>query len=318
MINLEAIRRVKQRYEDEWIKFDNVYAIGIGYKRVDGKKTDKMGIVVYTTDKKILADIPEEQRIPQSIDEIPVDVIEGEMPVFYAETTEQQPDTNMYRPMAGGIQICHLHERTSHYYVVTIGTLGMFVKSKDDPENLYALTNWHVLEKEKVDIFQPDYAGSEVTKMLIASESRGAYFESADAGIAKVIMPLENVCPNVILEIGKIAGIYEEEPALGQLVKKRGRTTFVTHGKVVAVDATVSNGTNIFKHQVMVEGTDEQGKKISRSGDSGSIVLTYDEEIEEKNNKVMGLLWGGSEADNLMVYSPIQYVFEALNLEMCE
>lgn len=322
-MNLDEIRRLKQKYEDTWMKYDDVYGVGIGYKTVNGVKTDQISIIVYTTNKKPLNNIPEAQRIPESIEQIPVDIVQRKLPAFFdQETADIQaaanaPDINMYRPMVGGIQLCHLHEQTSQYYILSIGTLGMFVKCKNDPQNLYILTNWHVLEKEAMDIYQPMYDGRKSPLLLAAGESHGSYYECADAGIAKVLLPPENVRSNVIAELGELRGIYKDELTLGQLVKKRGRTTLVTHGTVIDIDAYVSNGTQTFKHQVIVEGIDPEDRKIAKGGDSGSIVLTYDEEIEENNNAVLGLLWGGNEDENIMVYSPIEYVFKSLNLEMC-
>lgn len=135
-MNLDKIRRLKQKYEDTWMKYDDVYGVGIGYKTVDSVRTDQISIIVYTTNKKPLNNIPEAQRIPESVEEIPVDVVQGKIPVFFnQETADIQaeanaPDINMYRPMVGGIQLCHLHEQTSQHYILSVGTLGMFVKCK--------------------------------------------------------------------------------------------------------------------------------------------------------------------------------------------
>lgn len=322
-MNLDKIRRLKQKYEDTWMKYDDIYGVGIGYKTLNGVRTEQISIIVYTTNKKPLNSIPEAQKIPKSVEEIPTDVVQGKIPVFFnqeaagIQAEANAPDINMYRPMVGGIQLCHLHEQTGQYYLLSLGTLGMFVKCKDVPESLYILTNWHVLEKEAMDIYQPMYGGSKSSLLLVAGESRGDFYQYADAGIAKVLISPKNVRSNVIAELGELRGIYKDELTLGQQVKKRGRTTLVTHGIVIDIDAFVSNGTNAFKHQVITEGIDPQGQKIAKGGDSGSIVLTYDAESAENNNAVLGLLWGGNEDANLMVYSPIKYVFEALNLEMC-
>ena len=67
----------------------------------------------------------------------------------------------------------------------------------------------------------------------------------------------------------------------------------------------------------MVAGYNNVGTVVSDHGDSGAIVLTYDEENDEKNNYVAGLMWGGNSEQDIMVYSPIEYVFESLNIEMC-
>lgn len=112
------------------------------------------------------------------VEEIPTDVVQGKLPVFFNQEAAgipaeaNAPDINMYRPMVCGIQLCHLHEHTGQYYLLSLGTLGMFVKCKDDPEGLYILTNWHVLEKEAMDIYQPMYSGSKSSLLLAAGERR--------------------------------------------------------------------------------------------------------------------------------------------------
>ncbi len=317
-MTIEELCELKEQYADEWLKYDNVYGIGVGYKIRDGKETDEIGIIVYTTKKKPKNQIVPQQVLPAFIGEVPIDVVEAPIPEpQMANAQKSKEDYNMYNPMVGGIQLCHCSKQEGSFLYLSLGTLGMFVKSKDDPDGTYILTNWHVLEKLDIDIFHPTYAGDHSDMVRVAVSTKGDYFECADAGIAKVVAPPNQIRTNEIIEIGEIRGIASERPALGQLVKKRGRTTRLTYGKVNDIDMTVSNGTNIFRHQVRVVGYNNADTAVSDGGDSGSIVLTYDEENDEKNNYVLGLLWGGSRKDDILVYSPIKYVFESLNIEMC-
>lgn len=50
-----------------------------------------------------------------------------------------------------------------------------------------------------------------------------------------------------------------------QKIGKRGRTTLVTHGIVMDIDAFVSNGTHVFKHQIITDGISPQGWKALTS-----------------------------------------------------
>lgn len=319
MNNLDSLIAIKDRYADKWMGFDDVFAVGIGYKITDGKKTDTLCISVLTTKKKSLATISEGQCLPRSVEGTAVDVVEMKgIREFDQQEGDSRIDPNMYRPMQGGIQLSHLHEKTPQYISIAFGTLGMFVREKANPKQLYILTNWHVLSKKDMDIYQPNYSGTRAAQLLVAEAVKGDYYECADAGIAKVTVPIEDIRANSILEFGEIKGAMTGRPQLNQLVKKRGRTTGVTHGQINYIGVTVSNGTQVFKDQVIAKGIDEGRVPVADGGDSGSVVLTYDIETGEKNNIVSGLLWGGNTEDNSMVFSPIHYVFEYLGVELCD
>lgn len=121
-----------------------------------------------------------------------------------------------------------------------------------------------------------------------------------DAAIAKPIRDEDVV--SEILEVGKIVG--EAEAFLGMNIKKSGRTTGLTSGKVTMVNAaftiTLGNGEKaIFTDQV-------GASPMSEGGDSGSIVLTED-------NKVVGLLFAGSE--RVTIFNRWKNVKEELNVE---
>lgn len=322
-MDIEKALEMKEKYTDEWMKYDDVFAVGVGYKIVDGVETDTVAVRVYTTKKKSREEIAKGQLFPQSIETIPIDVIESKQPEFLCVNQKKvlsgsnDEDPNMYRPMVGGIQISHLIEKTGPYLAISCGTVGLFVRCKDEPEGIYMLTNWHVLSKKDMDIYQPWYDGTHSTSVFVGTSVKGGYYECADAGIAKVTVSKEEVRPNKVLEVGEINGVVREKPQLGDLVKKRGRTTQLTHGRIIDIDYTArTSGGNLFQHQILMEGIDKEGVLISRGGDSGSAVFTYDAEIEEKNNQLVGLLWGGIESHNLAVCSPINYVFDSLNIEL--
>jgi hypothetical protein len=75
--------------------------------------------------------------------------------------------------------------------------------------------------------------------------------------------------------------------ALNQAVKKYGRTTGLTTGSVVGLNATVnvsySRGTARFVGQIVIKGKGQ----FSRAGDSGSLIVN-------SNNRPVGLLFAGS------------------------
>jgi len=104
-----------------------------------------------------------------------------------------------------------------------------------------------------------------------------------------------------ILNIGVPKG--SREATLGTNIKKSGRTTGFTTGRITQIDATVqvsygSAGVATFTDQ-FVAGA------MSAGGDSGSAIL-------DEEDYVVGLLFAGSE--NTTILNPIQFVLDALGI----
>jgi len=95
--------------------------------------------------------------------------------------------------------------------------------------------------------------------------------------------------------------------AVGDLVKKTGRTTNISFGRIIAVDATIdvsygTAGTARFKDQILTTN-------ISAGGDSGSLVTSLD-------NVATGLLFAGSSV--VTVANHIENVRTLLRVEIAE
>ncbi|MCX4668116.1 S1 family peptidase [Streptomyces sp. NBC_01381] len=95
--------------------------------------------------------------------------------------------------------------------------------------------------------------------------------------------------------------------AVGDLVKKTGRTTNISFGRIIAVDATIdvnygTAGTARFKDQILTTN-------ISAGGDSGSLVTSLD-------NVALGLLFAGSST--VTVLNHIENVRALLRVEVSE
>lgn len=107
---------------------------------------------------------------------------------------------------------------------------------------------------------------------------------------------------NELLNVGKIRGI--RKPELGMPVKKVGRTSGVTRGQIIQIDATIEVGFSfgrkaMFEDQIVTT-------PISSPGDSGSVVL-------DEDNYLVGLLFSGSE--KVTILNPIDLVFDNLNID---
>jgi len=208
------------------------------------------------------------------------------------------------------------------------GTLGSLVK--DNQGKLYILSNTHVLAGDTAGskisakgdpVNQPgyidvncqnrpaDYVGTlEKWVRLIPSGTT-----PVDAAIAKTDGTKVR-SDGAILDIGTISRT-PRAAFVGQKVKKSGRTSGLTRGKITAINATVTVGyenecagapyTTTFRNQILITpGT------FIRPGDSGSLLV---EDIAS-NPRPIGLLFAGSSS--IAVANPIQAVLNALSVSM--
>lgn len=104
-----------------------------------------------------------------------------------------------------------------------------------------------------------------------------------------------------IVGLGKVTGMGSVR--LGMPVRKSGRTSGVTSGKVIAVDVTLqvelgSNEIALFTDQVVAD-------RFSLPGDSGSLIV-------DEDMRAVGLLFAGSHM--LTVFNKISNVLDALGI----
>jgi hypothetical protein len=79
-VEYEQVKSVKETHERELLTKQNVVGCGVGYKFVNGKRTDKLAIVVMVREKVSENVLALEEIIPGEIDGVPVDVQEvGEL-----------------------------------------------------------------------------------------------------------------------------------------------------------------------------------------------------------------------------------------------
>jgi hypothetical protein len=77
MPTIEEIKKIKEKHEQELMSKAGVVGCSIGYKHIDGKKTDKLSIVCYVRKKKKVEDLKIKDIIPEEIEGIPIDVVES-------------------------------------------------------------------------------------------------------------------------------------------------------------------------------------------------------------------------------------------------
>jgi hypothetical protein len=333
---MDDVKAVKQQYQQELMGKPNVVGVGVGYKVVDGQKTDTLCVVVFVRQKVAAESLSVEEMVPVQIEGVATDVIESG-PIF-----AQQGNTDKYRPAPGGVSIGH--------YQITAGTLGVVVRDKNTNERLI-LSNNHVLANSNEaspgdPIIQPGAAdggtvgndqigtllrfqpiayeqspappgcslavtyaalGNFIARTLGSDHRVNAYRPQQAANLvdAAVARPLDDGdVLDEIIEVGAISGAVEALP--GMPVRKSGRTTELTSGEILAIDTTVTVGygagrTAVFEQQ-LVAGA------MSQPGDSGSLV------VEAGSQRAVGLLFAGS--DTTTIFSPIEFVEELLNVSV--
>jgi hypothetical protein len=287
-------------------------------------------VIVSVTQKVPIAQLAESAMVPRNIDGVKTDVIETGS--FHAFQVRNQ----RWRPVVPpGSSLGHIH--------VSAGTFGCLVRRGEETfilSNNHVLANLNEC-KAGDPILQPgrhdggtstdqvatlaefvplDFGGSTSTcrvasaveksfnalssklgsrhRLVVYRETES--FNQVDAALAKPISP--DLLTADILDLGRPRGA---RPAgLGDQVKKSGRTTGCTEGRIVQIDVTsqitYAAGQATFHDQLMATA-------MSAPGDSGSAVLDTD-------NYVVGLLCAGSDAATLI--NPIELVLKALKVEI--
>ena len=330
----EELRVAKAEHEAELLRRANVVGVALGRKVVAGRETGEACIVVFV-DRKVPKDaLRRRDLVPSAVDDVPTDVVEtGRFTALGMLESLAVSRTKRMRPAPGGVSIAHAR--------VTAGTLGSLVRRREDGRPVI-LSNNHVLansnDASRGDaILQPGpYDGGTSRDRIAALEAfvpvaftnpepgpfarlleRGLGPLLARAGLGLRRLPSaksnvvdgafavpdreDDVAPD-ILEIGRPAGTAAAD--LGTRLRKSGRTTALTSGKVTALDASVEvdygGKTAVFREQIV-------GDLGSKGGDSGSLVVDAD-------RRAVGLLFAGGLTTTLM--NPIDAVLDALGLRL--
>ncbi len=323
---MEKQQKALEKRKKHLLNLPNVVGVGVGYKQVGGITTTQPAIIVLVEKKVPSAQLLPNQMVPQAVDDVATDVIQVGKLRFLEQLAKPGPElqkadprrTAKMRPAQPGVSIAH--------YKVTAGTFGAVVVDRRTRE-LLILSNNHVLAnstngrdrlaKKGDAILQPGpYDGGSMTDAIAAlerfipiraKESRrfGALGTSrenlVDAALGRPLSP--DLISESIMDIGLVTGIAEA--SVGMSVRKSGRTTGLTEGKVLVVGATVNVGYGpdreaTFTRQIVAG-------PMSAGGDSGSLVV-------DEGTRAVGLLFAGSEEST--VFSPIQTVLDMLKVDL--
>lgn len=302
--------RLNKKTIDYLFSLSHVVGLGYGIKETGGKQTGRKAVIVMVRKKVAASRLAAHQMIPKRIEGMPSDVIEvGWVTAHPAAIKKNEPvsksRTSRWRPAPGGVSIGHFR--------ITAGTLGSAVYDKATGRKLI-LSNNHVLANAtngKDDlaeigdpVLQPGPAdGGTIRRDTIGKLYR--FVPLADKGSnvvdAAVARPSkQRLVDRDILRIGTVTSTVL--PRLGLRIKKSGRTTGLTFGRIIAVDAVVDvdYGDKIlrFKNQIV-------SRSFEQPGDSGSLVV-------DRRNRAVGLVFAGSDEFTFM--NPIRPALRLLKI----
>lgn len=306
---LEAIGRVveaRQLHEPQLLALDGVVGVAESYKVKAGKPTKAHSIMVLVEEKRPKSAVGKSDLVPAEIDGVSTDVVEVgkiEALIFNAKT----------RPALPGFSVGH--------HAITAGTFGCVVRDmrRSDPQlgeaDYLILSNNHVLAAVNAGnpgdlILQPGpfdgglfpsdaIATLDRFEPIVLSQFNGPGYNLVDAAVARP-SHARHVTAAII---GAIMPQGVDQARVGSVVIKAGRTTQVTVGVVIAVNATVAvgyglAGIGLFRHQILTTS-------MAAGGDSGSLLM-------DRNLRAVGLLFAGSS--RITVHNHIADVEAALGV----
>src|SRR5215510_7024244 len=291
---VEAVAGIAEQqysHEDELLAMDNVVGVCASRKVTDGKPTTTWSLTVLVEQKLPKQRVPKGSQVPTRVGGVPTDVIQVGL---------LQPLTfnARVRPALPGFSIGHFN--------ITAGTFGCLVRDVRrcdcGPEHggpagdHLILSNNHVLANVNRGnagdlILQPGpFDGGVFPADGVATLERFepivfgfSGYNLVDAAVARPTSS-RNVTASII---GQVVPRGIDQAFVGGLVIKVGRTTQVTRGRVLAVDATIGpvsgytgGRTALFRHQIITTS-------MSAGGDSGSLLM-------DQNLNAVGLLFAGS------------------------
>ena len=273
---LERVKAVQERHTERLMALNGVVGTAIGSGQ-NGEPT-----------VAVLLERPGVAGIAQTLDGVPVQVVVTGK-IFALSTTDRFP-----RPVPIGVSTGHP--------AITAGTIGCRVT---DGTKVYALSNNHVFANQNNasigdNVLQPGpYDGgvnpddaigtlADFEPIVFSRKARN----EIDAAIALSSTDLLGKAtpsdgygtPNSIIA----------QALLGQNVQKFGRTTGLTKGMITAINATVNVGYGTGKTARFVKQIIIEPGGFSAGGDSGSLIVTDDENLNP-----IGLLFAGSSTHTI-------------------
>lgn len=308
----------------------NVMGLGVGVKWKKGAPTGEPALVVMVSQKLGKDQLRKADLVPAQLGGMQTDVLAIGYPMAGdgVVTGNAQTLAQRIRPAKGGYSVGHFQITagtiaTCVYDLLPGGSVSPPVHGVGIPPKYYILSNNHVLANVNAaspgdPILQPGpYDGGTDPADRIATLSRfipitldppvprAQHQNLVDCAIA------EGQFHDLDREIywNDVVRAWRQKASVGVglVVKKTGRTTNFTTGRITTINATVDVGygggrVGRFKDQIVTTN-------MSAGGDSGSLVITLD-------NVAVGLLFAGSSV--AMIANQIENVRSLLRVEVAE
>lgn len=256
----DEMKRAQASFHDRAMTIPGVHATSIGMKSVAGETTPTFAIIVHTTKKRPLEEVPEAERVPEQLGGFPTDVVESD-PLVPAAVDRLE---------GGATLAVALHE----------GTLGCMVQDNNADKTPYLLSNAHVLNGTGSTVYvkKPDVCHRVgYTKSTVNDDK-------VDAAIASIG---ETMWLAAVANIGDVKGTRPAKLAAN--ARKMGRSTGLTNGFIAELNYEGKDSTGRLRQEQVIVWPNEDTKnlKFADSGDSGSVIVDDD-------GFVVALLWATS------------------------
>ncbi|MFN8372982.1 MAG: hypothetical protein U0694_08900 [Anaerolineae bacterium] len=321
---------VVEQFMSESTQLPNVVGLGVGVKWKNGQPTGDPALIALVTHKVDNSQLGARERVPARLGDMQTDVLAIGYPVAGGEAFDAGIQTlaRRSRPARGGYSVGHKNITagtiaTCVYDILPGGSTTPPVHGVGVPSRYYILSNNHVLANSNAAslgdaVLQPGpYDGGTDPADRIATLSRFVPIMMAPA----VPLTLHRNLVDAAIAEGQFHDLDREiywngavrgwrrkaNVTVGTVVKKTGRTTNFTTGRITVINATVDVGygggrTARFIDQIVTTN-------ISAGGDSGSLVMTLD-------NVAVGLLFAGSSVATIC--NQIENVRTLLRVEVAE
>jgi hypothetical protein len=317
----------------------NVHAVGIGRKVVEGVPTQDLCVRVYVVQKIAETLLPPIYRIPDSVAGIPTDVIESP-PAFIlpAKPRARKAKPRAAAAVAAAPPACSANRRkrqrpvvagisTGHFHI-TAGTIAYFCRSTrhgDDPAQVFVFSNNHVFadvnQAQPGDaLYQPGPADGGTAADGFADLTRWVTIQLGGTTPNRVDAALGRLRPDVthqaeVCSIGPVTGTAQASE--GMQVRKHGRTSGYTEGKVtdysydalVGMDHSDPSVVALFENQMRIEAIAPY-PAIGLGGDSGSLVVSKEAAV------AVGLYFAGPPGGEYGIANHIQDVLNELEIQL--
>ena len=299
----------------------NVSLVGFGHPECDGQLAeDELAIRVHVKKKlsgvalEAAAEAGYTRPIPPKIGGFQTDVLQGSYHLHqwqpWSWSAWRRPVAANARtanadPIQGGISI-------SDEFHIAYGTLGGKVCDRATGDEMI-LSNWHVLvadwsARRGQLIYQPGRLDGGTYTHAAGRLTRDAMAVNLDAAVATLIGNRRLI--NDQLGLGPVTGVGSWQ--LGMAVVKSGRSSNITHGRIVEIETTarIRYGylERIIRDVMIIEPLN--GGEVSRRGDSGSWWLNA------ATREAVGLHFAGSDMPERALALNMQSVLNALNVEI--